>query len=266
MAQDGWTCYARRGECCMPDDVRDFFSRHAAGYTASQSHARGQDLTMLTDLLHPELTDSLVDIAAGTGHTALHLRPLIARAVLVDLTPAMLAEAQNLADERGLEIETLVADAVQVPLTDESFTLATCRRAAHHFPDIPGFLSEAHRLLAPGGRLGIVDMTAPDAAIGLVNRIERLRDASHATALSPEQWSDAVKGAGFNVEALEIEREDYDLQRWLSPVMADEVDLPAVASLLRDAPAAEREALAVREEPDGPHFIKSRVVLIARRR
>lgn len=247
----------------MPDDVRDFFSRHAAGYTKSQSHARGKDLGMLTELLHPGPADRLVDIAAGTGHTALHLRPLIAEAVLVDLTPAMLAEAQKLADERGLTIGTLVADAVHVPFDAGSFTLATCRRAAHHFPDIPGFLAEAWRLLAPGGRLGIVDMTAPDAAIGLVNRIERLRDSSHATALSPEQWRSAVESAGFQVEALEIEREDYDLQRWLSPVPVDEVDLEAVEAVLRGASTAERDALAIRDETDGVHFTKSRAVLVA---
>lgn len=249
----------------MPDDVRDFFSRHAAGYTKSQSHAQGQDLGMLAELLQPSSADRLVDIAAGTGHTALYLRPLIAAAVLVDLTPAMLAEAQNLADARGLTIETLVADAVKVPLGDGSFTIATCRRAGHHFPDIPSFLAEARRLLAPGGRLGIVDMTAPDAAIGLLNRIERIRDSSHAAALSPEEWKDAVESAGFRVQALDIEREDYSLPRWLSPVSTADVDLAAVAGVLLRASATERDALDIREERDGVHFTKSRAVLVATR-
>ncbi len=249
----------------MPNDVQDFFSRHAAGYTTSQSHKAGQDLALLTDLLHPGPTDRLVDIAAGTGHTALHLRGEIADAVLVDFTPEMLAEARKLAEGRGLAITTLVADAVAIPLPDASFTLATCRRAAHHFPDVPGFLAEVHRLLAPGGRLGISDMTADDAAIGLLNSIERLRDASHRSALSPTQWRRAVEAAGFQVEALEIEREDYALMRWLAPVSPEEVDFPAIRATLAAAMPEERDALQIREESDGLHLVKSRTVLVALR-
>lgn len=249
----------------MTGDMRGFFSRHAAGYTTSPSHAAGRDLTMLTDLLMPSADDQLVDIAAGTGHTALHLRPMIRRAVLVDLTEEMLEEARTLADRRGLEIETLVADAVSVPLPSGAFTLATCRRAAHHFPDIPAFLGEAHRLLAPGGRLGVVDMTVPEDAIGLLNRIERLRDSSHASALSPEGWRRAVEAADFRVDALEIEQEDYALPRWLAPVSPADVDLLAIESLLRQATPAGRESLSIHEESDGLHFVKSRVVLVASR-
>jgi len=249
----------------MSSDVRDFFSRHATGYTASQSHRSGQDLALLTELLGPTASDRLVDIAAGTGHTALHLRPLVADALLVDLTPAMLEEAEKLAAERGLAIRTLVADAVAVPIDDGAFTLATCRRAAHHFPDIPGFLREAHRLLAPGGRLGISDMTADDEGMELLNAVERLRDASHRSALSPRAWREAVETAGFRVLALEIEREDYALLRWLAPVTPQEIELDRVATLLSGAPEAQRAALSVREEADGLHLVKSRAVLVAER-
>ncbi len=262
---DGILLRSSQGGIALPNDVEDFFSRHAEGYAASQSHKAGQDLALLTDLLEPGPTDRLVDIAAGTGHTALHLRGRIADAVLVDLTPKMLAEARRLAEERGLAITTLVADAVAVPLADASFTLATCRRAAHHFPDVPAFLAEAHRLLAPGGKLGISDMTADDAAIGLLNRIERLRDASHRSALSPNVWRRAVEAAGFTVEALEIEQEDYSLMRWLSPASPEEVDLPAIEETLRSASPEERDALRIREEQDGLHLVKSRAVLLALR-
>lgn len=249
----------------MPKDARDFFSRHAAGYAQSPSHARGQDLEMLAEMLQPTPDDTLVDIAAGTGHTALHLRPMVARAVLVDLTPAMLAEAVGLAGARGLEIETLVADAAQIPLADGTFSIATCRRAAHHFGDVPGFLQEAARLLQPGGRLGISDMTAPRGAIGLLNRIERLRDASHAAALSPEDWRTAVEAAGLRVEGVSLEQEEYALLRWLAPVQPSEADLPAIEEALRGATTEERAALNVREDPGGLRFVKSRVVLVARK-
>lgn len=249
----------------MATDVQDFFARHAAGYSTSESHRSGNDLALLTDLLQPKSSDRLVDIAAGTGFTALHLRPLIAQAVLVDFTPEMLGEAQKLAQERGLEIQTVVADAVSVPLPDGAFTLATCRRAAHHFDDVPGFLAEARRLLTVGGRLGISDMTADERAIDRFNRMERVRDSSHRSALSPREWRAAVEAAGFAIEALEVESEDYALLRWLNPVSREEVDFAAIEDILRSATSEERTALQIREEPDGWHFVKSRTVLVARR-
>ncbi len=247
----------------MSKDVQDFFSRHAAGYTASQGHRAGQDLAVLTELVQPQPDDRLVDIAAGTGHTAFHLRPMIAEAVLVDITQAMLDEATRLATERGLAVTTLLADAAAVPLPDASFTIATCRRAAHHFEDIPGFLRETRRLLAPGGRLAISDMTADDPAVDLLNRIERVRDSSHRSALSPKGWRAAVEAAGFAVQAVETRSEDLSLTRWLSPIPPGEVELASIESVLRAAPAAEREGLHMHDESDGLHFVKSWAVLVA---
>lgn len=249
----------------MTEDVRAFFGRHAKEYRQSASHAGGLDLAMLTALIEPTPEDRLLDVAAATGHTALHLRPQVASATLVDLTPEMLEQARLAAAEKGLEIDTLVADVADIPLPDGTFTVVTCRRAAHHFPDVPAFLREARRLLRPGGRLAIADMTADDVAISLLNELERLRDRSHAAALSPGAWRAALTAAGFEVVAVEIEEEDYALLRWLAPVKPDEVDMEAIGALLEGATVAQRSALGLRQDGDGWQLTKSRVVALARR-
>lgn len=244
-------------------DVRSFFTKHATAYRTSASHATGEDLNILSRLARPQQSDRLLDVAAGTGHTALHLRPLVASALLVDLTPAMLTEARTLASERGLEIDALVADATAIPRPDGAFTLLTCRRAAHHFPDLPAFLTEAHRLLSPGGRLAIADMTAAEAGIGLLNQLERLRDGSHDTALSPEQWQRVVTECGFRLDAMELQQEPYSLERWLSPTNSAEVDLDAIVRLMESASPEERDALGLVKDGDGWRMTKQRLVLVA---
>jgi hypothetical protein len=108
-------------------------------------------------------------------------------------------------------------------------------------------------------------MTAEDEGIDLLNTIERLRDRSHRSALSPRAWRAAVEAAGFRLQALKIEREDYTLLRWLNPVSPDEVDLAAVRALMRAASEETRRVLEIREEPDDLHYVKSRVVLVAER-
>ena len=249
----------------MTGDVRAFFSKHAKDYRQSASHASGGDLAILTALIAPTREDRLLDVAAATGHTALRLRPLVASATLVDLTPEMLEQARLAAAEKGLEIDTLVADAAHIPLPDGSFTVVTCRRAAHHFPDVSAFLREAWRLLCPGGRLAVADMTADDVAISFLNDLERLRDGSHARALSPEAWRAALIAAGFESVAMELHAEDYALLRWLAPVKPEEVDMAAIYALIDGAAPGERAALGLSQDADGWHLTKHRVVAMARR-
>ena len=245
------------------EDVRKFFTRHARDYRASASHAAGADLDLLIELSQPQPTDRLIDVAAGTGHTALRLRPLVASALLVDLTPAMLEEARGLAAEQGLVVETLVADAAAIARPDGAFTLLTCRRAAHHFPDLPAFLGEAHRLLAPGGRLAVADMTADEDGIDLLNHLERLRDRSHVAAFSPEAWRGLLVAHGFAAPRYALQEEPYSLQRWLSPAGPGEVDLPAIEACLAGASEGERRALGLQHGPEGWQLTKRRVVLVA---
>ncbi len=247
------------------EDVRQFFTRHAGDYRTSASHAAGTDLDLLIELSQPRPDDRLIDVAAGTGHTALRLRPLVASALLVDLTPAMLEEARALAAEQGLLVETMVADAAAIARPDGAFTLLTCRRAAHHFLDLPAFLAEAHRLLAPGGRLALADMTAEEAGIDLLNRLERMRDRSHVAALSPEAWRGLLIGHGFTAPRLALQEEPYSLQRWLSPTGPGEVDMPAIEASLAEASEGERRALGLRHGPEGWQLTKRRLVLVAER-
>ena len=249
----------------MTDDPRAFFSKHAKDYDQSTSHASGPDLAMLTALVEPNSQDRLLDVAAGTGHTALHLRPHVASATLVDLTPEMLAQARRAAIEKGLSVETVLADATAIPLPDGAFSVITCRRAAHHFPDVPAFLQEAYRLLSPGGRLAIADMTADDYAISLLNQMERLRDSSHVAALAPGAWRQELVQAGFDVRAVQLQEEPYTLTRWLQPVKAEDVDMAALHALLEGATTAQRLALGIRQDGGGWHLTKRRVVVLARR-
>ncbi|MHB1506210.1 MAG: class I SAM-dependent methyltransferase [Sulfobacillus sp.] len=249
----------------MTDDPRAFFAKHAKAYDQSASHAAGPDLAMLTALVDPNSQDRLLDVAAGTGHTALHLRPQVASATLVDLTPEMLAQARLAAVEKGLSVDTVVADAAAIPLPDGAFSVITCRRAAHHFPDVPAFLKEAYRLLSPGGRLAVADMTADTGAIALLNQMERLRDSSHVAALAPEAWRRELVQAGFDVLAVQLQEEPYTLMRWLQPVKPEDVDMAALQSLLAGATTAQCSALGIRQDASGWHLTKRRVVVLAGR-
>ena len=54
----------------------------------------------------------------------------------IDISPGMLATLQRQRRRLGLEVETVVADAEQLPFDDESFDLVLGHAVLHHIPDL----------------------------------------------------------------------------------------------------------------------------------
>lgn len=178
------------------------FGQFAAGYVASETHARGRDLERLIEIAQPQPDWLVLDVATGGGHTALKLAPSVAAVVATDLTPRMLDQAEAFIKAQGVENVTFrLADAEDLPFEDETFDLVTCRIAAHHFPDPARFVGEGVRVLKPGGMLLVQDQLMPGASSDAryVNDYERLRDPSHNRAWSEAEWIQIFQGAGLYV-------------------------------------------------------------------
>ncbi len=97
----------------------------------------------------------VLEIAAGTGIATRSIRDSLAENVRLtasDLNGDMLAhaEAKFSADEN---VSFQVADAMQLPFEDGQFDVVTCQFGVMFCPDKAQAFREAHRVLAPGGRL-----------------------------------------------------------------------------------------------------------------
>ncbi len=248
------------------DRVREFFGRHAGAYHGGPAQSQAPDLELLIRWLAPAGTEMLLDVATATGNTALALAPLVAAVTGVDLTPEMGREFRTRAEQQGAANACFVeGDAEHLPFAAATFDLVTCRRAAHHFPNLPGVLAEMVRVLRPGGRLGIADMAAPadPAAAILLNQMETARDPSHCRALSPDEWQAVLAAAGLRVEQAAVAEEDMAFARWLAPVAADGPEAAQAAALALAAPE-QVAAQVVRRQADGTLVcLKQRVVLLA---
>ncbi len=107
--------------------------------------------------LQPEQPAEVLISGIGTGLDIPHLDPA-ARYVGVDLTPAMLARAQRRAEARPeLEIELMEGDAMDLPFEDERFDAVVLHLILAVVPDSARALSEAARVLRPGGRILVFD-------------------------------------------------------------------------------------------------------------
>ena len=244
-------------------DVREFFGKNAEKYANSKSHAKGKDLEILINLLDPGNGSYAIDLAAGTGFTAIALAKKVGHVVAYDLTSEMLDEARKLAKNEGAgNVEFRNGDVADLPFEDSHFDIATCRRAAHHFKDKMAFLIEVKRVLKNGGKLGLVDMAAPENdPKDLFNRLERIRDSSHVKAESVSSWESLVKESGLKEGKVEIMVERITLASWLYPIAPDSEEGRKCRELVDSN--LEDFTKAVEYDPKDDSFAKRRFILIA---
>ena len=188
----------------------------AANYAKAAFHTSTERLREVLDLAQPQPTDLALDVATGTGNTALALAPFVRRVIGLDLTREMLAHASRLTRERSLSnAEWVLGDASRLPFADDSFELYTVRAAPHHFTDFDGFLSEALRVLKPGGAAALVDCAPPTAAREVLHDVEVRRDPSHVRSLTVSEWTERLEQAGFVVEVATSRELDWDFEDWM---------------------------------------------------
>ncbi len=106
-----------------------------------------------------ELTPGLrvLDVACGTGVMTRALAEAGAAPTGLDLTPAMLAIAEELSP--GLEFVQASADAI--PFDDGDFDALTCQQGLQFFPDRRAGLAEMRRIVRPGGQVVVATWCDP---------------------------------------------------------------------------------------------------------
>ena len=217
--------------------VRTQFGSVGDAYVRSVGHATGSDLQRMVELAAPQPADRLLDIATGGGHVARVFAPHVATVVASDLTPEILGHAEQAFTDLGLANVTMsVADAEALPFEAESFDLVTCRIAPHHFPNPAQFVTEAARVLRPGGRFALVDSTVPEGEAGeFFNRFELLRDPSHVRSLTVGEWLDLIANAGLAAANVESFTKRHDFDDWTSRSRMTDGDKATLEQMMLEA-------------------------------
>jgi demethylmenaquinone methyltransferase/2-methoxy-6-polyprenyl-1,4-benzoquinol methylase len=105
-----------------------------------------------------------LDVCCGTGDLAFALRRRIGpdgRVVGCDFSEPMLVQARRKSGELGLPVEFGWADALDLPYGDQSFDAVTIGFGARNLADLERGMAEMARVLRPGGRLVILEITRP---------------------------------------------------------------------------------------------------------
>ncbi len=117
---------------------------------------------ILAELEKEDYTD-LLDCGCGPAPmlTLLHEKYPEKNYTGIDLTPEMIevAKAKNMEN-----VKLVVGDCEKLPFEDNSFDAVICSQSFHHYPNVQDFFDSVFRVLRPGGRLILRDITMKWAA------------------------------------------------------------------------------------------------------
>jgi SAM-dependent methyltransferase len=139
--------------------------------------------------------ERVLDVAAGSGNTAISAARRGARVTASDFVESLLDAARTRAEVEGLSLVTAVADAQELPFEDGSFDVVLSTFGAMFAPDQQRAADELVRVCRPGGRIGLANWV-PDGLMAANQAIiqKRVPPPPGAPAMRrPVEWGDEAR-------------------------------------------------------------------------
>jgi len=143
-----------------PERVRSMFDRIAPVYDVmNRVMTMGLDQRWRRETVRAVVRpgDRVLDAACGTGDLAVIAAKAGARVTGLDFSAAMLERARR----KAPSLEWVRGDLLALPFEDGSFDAATVGFGIRNVSDLPRAIEELRRVLRPGGRLAILEITRP---------------------------------------------------------------------------------------------------------
>ena len=204
----------------MPD-YTELKQKHRATWAAGDYDRIAQGIRTVADhvvrSVEIKAGERVLDIACGTGNTALMARARGAKVTGLDLTPELLAVARKRGEAAGYgDITWQPGDAEALPFPEASFDVVVSSCGLMFAPDQAKVAEEVARVVRPGGRIAIQAWTK-DGGVGRMFAVTGKFVAPPPGVPSPFLWGDeqhvrALLGAAFR---------DYRFEHYDCPEFAD---------------------------------------------
>jgi len=196
------------------EETRHFYNKIAKVYDLLAERSEQPMREMGLKMLAAQPGQTILEVGFGTGHCLVDLARAVGpsgKVLGVDLSEAMLAEAQKLLDKEGLrqQVELSCRDAAQLPFEDQSLDgiFASFTLELFDTPEIPQVLGEWRRVLRRDGRLAVVSVSK-EGKQGLVIRAFEWTHKHFPNLMDcrPIHVARAMQAAGFALREQRIEQ------------------------------------------------------------
>jgi demethylmenaquinone methyltransferase/2-methoxy-6-polyprenyl-1,4-benzoquinol methylase len=153
-----------------PEAVRSMFDRISPVYDAmnrTMTMGLDQHWRRVTVAAVVRSGDKVLDSCCGTGDLAVAALRAGATVTGLDFSERMLERARR----KSSEIEWVQGDAQHLPFEDASFDAATVGFGVRNLDDLERGLAELRRVLRPGGRMAILEITKPSGVLAPFYRL-----------------------------------------------------------------------------------------------
>src|SRR5713226_6059221 len=196
-------CFVRVDQGHETERVRRIWERLAPRYD--------KDITFFEKVLFAggrewvcsQAKGDVLEIAVGTGRNFAYYPPDV-RLTGIDLSASMLNIARQRADQLGRQVDLRVGDAQALEFADETFDTVVSTLSLCSIPDDRKAISEAKRVLRPGGRLLLLEHVASPR--WPVRTVQQLLDWITVRTVGDHLVRDPlahVQAQGFEVERIE---------------------------------------------------------------
>jgi ubiquinone/menaquinone biosynthesis C-methylase UbiE len=182
------------------DRIRAIYDARAASYDRSVGFGERMLLGDLRRRFGAELRGETLEIAVGSGLNLPHYASAVTRAVGVDLSGGMLAQAAVRARKLGRRIELLQMDAQRLAFADAAFDTVAISLALCTVPDPAAALREIARVCRPSGRVVLLEHVL--SPFRPVAALERLVSPLQARALGchlDRESIELARRSGFTI-------------------------------------------------------------------
>ena len=244
--------------------ILDQFTRQAVPFATAAPIKDEAALNRVVRAANAGPEDTVLDVACGPGLLVCAFAKVVRQATGIDLTPAMLEQARKLQEEQGLtNVTWRQGDITSLPYEDGQFSIVACRYVFHHLEDPLIVLKEMKRVCRPGGRVVVADMAPVPEKADALNRMERLRDPSHARALPLFELTELFKQAGLPEPEVTRYRMECEMEDLLARSFPNPGDADRIRQIFRDSLPDDALDLATREESGKIYYAYPVAILVA---
>ena len=148
-------------------------------------------------------TGRLLIVGLGPGTDLLFVPPAVTSVAAVEPEAAMRRMASKLARRHGIAVDVVEGVGESIPFPDNSFDSVHVGLVLCSVDDVAGTLGEIRRVLAPGGRLVVLEHVRGDGAMGRFQDLIAKPWSWLASGCKPNRRTiDAIAAAGFDTEGL----------------------------------------------------------------